>query len=66
MLGSNVVVNCENDSVTVDGLSKSSDVVDGSDWGLAIPKGNSQLEIYCSSWIKNKPTVTVEFEERWL
>lgn len=65
-IGSNVVINCENDSVTVDGLSRSSDVVDGSDWGLVVPKGNSQLEIYCSSWIGSKPTVTVEFEERWL
>ena len=66
MTGSNVVVNCENDSVTVDGLSKNADVVDGSDWGLVVPKGNSQLEIYSSSWIGSKPTVTVEFEERWL
>ncbi|HEM3511950.1 TPA: phage tail family protein [Streptococcus suis] len=66
MIGSNVVVNCENDSVTVDGLSKSSDLVDGSSWRLSIPKGESQLEIYCSSWVRNKPTVKVEFEERWL
>ena len=64
-IGSNVIVNCENDSVTVDGLERIRDVVDGSTFPV-IPTGNSQLEIYNSSWIGNKPTVTVEFEERWL
>ena len=65
MIGSNVVVNCENDSVTVDGLERIRDVVDGSTF-LTVPPGNSQLEVYSSSWIGSKPTVTVEFEERWL
>lgn len=64
-IGSNVVLNSENDTVTVDGLEKTVDVVDGSHW-LDIPPGNSQLEVYCSSWIKTKPTVKVEFEERYL
>ena len=64
-IGSNVVLNSENDTVTVDGLEKTVDVVDGSHW-LEIPPGNSQLEVYCSSWIKTKPTVKVEFEERYL
>ena len=64
-IGSNVVVDCEKDSVTVDGLERITDVVHGSTFPT-IPPGNSQLEIYCSSWIGNKPTVTVEFEERWL
>ena len=64
-IGSNVVVDCESDSVTVDGLERITDVVHGSTFPT-IPTGNSQLEIYCSSWIGNKPTVTIEFEERWL
>lgn len=64
-IGSNVVLNSENDTVTVDGLEKIVDVVDGSSF-LTIPPGNSQLEVYCSSWVKIKPTVTIEFEERWL
>ena len=63
--GSNVVVNCENDSVTVDGLERIADIVDGSTFPV-IPTGNSKLEIYNSSWVGKKPTVTVEFEERWL
>ena len=64
-MGSNVIINCENDSVTVDGLERIRDIVDGSTFPV-IPTGNSQLEIYNSSWVKKKPTVTVEFEERWL
>ena len=57
-IGSNVVLNSENDTVTVDGLEKIVDVVDGSSF-LTIPPGNSQLEVYCSSWVKTKPTVKV-------
>ena len=64
-MGSNVVINSEDDSVYIDGIAKTSEVVDGSQW-LAIPPGNSQLEMYFSSFIKKKPTVTIEFEERWL
>lgn len=64
-IGSNVVLNSENDTVTMDGLEKIVDVVDGSSF-LTIPPGNSQLEVYCSSWVKTKPTVKVEFKERYL
>lgn len=64
-IGSNVVLNSENDTVTVDGLEKIVDVVDGSSF-LTIPPGNNQLEVYCSSWVKTKPTVKVEFKERYL
>ena len=64
-IGSNVVLNSENDTVTVDGLEKIVDVVDGSSF-LTIPPGNSQLEVYFSSWVKTKPTVKVEFKERYL
>lgn len=64
-IGSNIILNSENDTVTVDGLEKVVDVVDGSSF-LTIPPGNSQLEVYCSSWVKTKPTVKVEFKERYL
>lgn len=64
-IGSNIILNSENDSVTVDGLEKTVDVVDGSSF-LTIPPGNSHLEVYCSSWVKTKPTVKVEFKERYL
>jgi hypothetical protein len=64
-MGSTAVINSEDDTVYIDGIAKTSEVVDGSQW-LVIPPGNSQLEIYFSSFIKKKPTVTIEFEERWL
>ena len=64
-IGSNVVINSEDDSVYIDGISKVSEVVDGSHWP-AIPPGKSQLELYFSRFVKKKPTVTIEFEERWI
>ncbi|MFC5630137.1 MULTISPECIES: distal tail protein Dit [Streptococcus] len=64
-IGSNVVINSEDDTVYIDGIAKTSEVVDGSKW-LAIPPGTSQLELYVSSFVSNKPTVKIEFEERWL
>ncbi len=63
-IGSNVVINSEDDTLYVDGIAKTSEVVDGSKW-LAIPPGISQLEMYVSSFVRNKPTVKIEFEERW-
>lgn len=64
-IGSNVVLNSENDTVTVDGLERIGDIVHGSTF-LTIPPGKSQLEVYSSSWTKTKPTVKVEFRERYL
>ncbi|WP_070021804.1 distal tail protein Dit [Streptococcus agalactiae] len=64
-IGSNVVINSEDDTVYIDGITKASEVVDGSKW-VSIPPGTSQLELYVSSFVKNKPTVNIEFEERWL
>ena len=64
-IGSNVVINSEDDTVYIDGIAKAGEVVDGSQW-LSVPPGESKLEIYFSSFVKKKPTVTIEFEERWL
>lgn len=64
-IGSTVIVNSEDDSVLVDGIDRFGDRIHGSSW-LKIPPGNSQLEVYCSSWIRTKPTVTIKFEERYL
>ena len=64
-IGSNVILDSENNSVTVDGIEKAVDVVQGSKF-LSIPPGSSRLEVYCSSWVKTKPTVKVEFKERYL
>ena len=64
-IGSNVVINSEDDTVYIDDIAKAGEVVDGSQW-LSVPPGNSKLEMYFSSFIKKHPTVTIEFEERWL
>ena len=64
-IGSNVLINSEDDTVYIDDISKANEIVDGSQW-LSIPPGNSKLELYFSSFIKKHPTVTIEFEERWL
>ena len=64
-IGSNVVLNSENDTVTVDGLERIVDIVHGSTF-LTIPPGRSTLEVYSSSWVRTKPTVKIEFEERYL
>lgn len=50
-IGSNIILDSENDSVTVDGIERAADVVQGSKF-LSIPPGKSQLEVYCSIWVK--------------
>ncbi len=64
-IGSTIIVNNEEDTIMVDGINKFGDRVHGSSW-LKLPPGKSQLEIYTSSWVQKKPTVSINFEERWL
>lgn len=64
-MGSNVVLSSEDVSINVDGLDREMDFVYGSKF-VEIPPGKSTLEVYTSDWCKKPPTVTVEFEERWL
>lgn len=63
--GSTLVINSENDSVFLNNLPDLDQVVDGSLWPV-IPPGKSEIEILQSDWAKKKPSVTIEFEERWL
>lgn len=63
--GSTLIINSENDSVYLNNLPNLDQVVDGSLWPV-IPPGKSEIEILQSSWAKKKPTVSIEFEERWL
>ena len=63
--GSTVVINSENDSLILNNIPDLDQVVDGSLWPV-IPPGKSEIEILQSSWAKKKPTVSIEFEERWL
>ncbi|MCY7080031.1 distal tail protein Dit [Streptococcus oralis] len=64
-IGSTIIVNNEEDTIMVDGINKFGDRVHGSSW-IKLPPGKSQLEIYTSSWVQKKPTVSINFEERWL
>lgn len=64
-IGSTIIINNEEDTIMVDGINKFGDRVHGSSW-IKLPPGKSQLEIYTSSWVKKKPTVSINFEERWL
>ena len=63
--GSTLVINSENDSLILNNIPDLDQVVDGSLWPV-IPPGKSEIEILQSSWAKKKPTVSIEFEERWL
>nr|DAY27855.1 MAG TPA: distal tail protein [Caudoviricetes sp.] len=63
--GSTLVINGENDSLILNNIPDLDQVVDGSLWPV-IPPGKSEIEILQSSWAKKKPSVTIEFEERWL
>lgn len=63
--GSTLIINSENDTVFLNNLPDLDQVVDGSLWPV-IPPGKSEIEILQSSWAKKKPTVSIEFEERWL
>lgn len=63
--GSNLVINSETDSVYLNDLPNLDQIVDGSIWPV-IPPGGSNIEIVQSPWAKKKPSVTIEFEERWI
>lgn len=63
--GSSLVINSETDIVYLNNLPNLDQIVDGSLWPV-LPPGQSELEIIQSSWGNKKPSVTIEFEERWI
>lgn len=63
--GSEVVVDCESDSITVRGLPRNDEMVTGSAF-YPLPPGKTDIEFYTSSWCKERPEITVEFRKRWL
>ncbi|MDY4510977.1 distal tail protein Dit [Streptococcus hyovaginalis] len=64
-IGSTLEINTENNTVVVDGIFKNDYFVDGSDF-ITIPPGKSKLYVSASSWVDQEPSVTINFEERWL
>lgn len=63
--GSEVVVDCESDSITVRGLPRNDEMVTGSAF-YPLPPGETDIEFYTSSWCKEPPEITVEYRKRWL
>lgn len=63
--GSVAVINCEEDTVTLDGMPKNDEVIDGSAF-YSLPPGKTDIEFCLSSWCKSDPEITVEFRKRWL
>lgn len=63
--GSEVVVDCESDSITVRGLPRNEEMVTGSAF-YPLPPGETDIEFYTSSWCKEPPEITVEYRKRWL
>lgn len=64
-MGSNIILNCETNTVSVDGQLQANDVVHGSHF-ISIPPGRSELKVYLSDWVVKTPTISINFEERWL
>lgn len=62
---SEVVINSENDTITIDGLPSNDEMVTGSEFFTLSP-GDNTLEFAVSSWCAAPPTITVEYQERWL
>lgn len=63
--GSELIVNSENDSIQQNGIYDISQKTIGADF-IKIPPGESELEIYVSSWSLDIPDISVKFEERYL
>lgn len=63
--GSEVVVDCESDSITVRGLPRNEEMVTGSAF-YPLPPGETDIGFYTSSWCKELPEITVEYRKRWL
>lgn len=62
---SEIVMNCEGDTITVNGLPRNEELVTGSGF-FSLPPGETDVEFYTSSWCKEQPAVTVEYRKRWL
>lgn len=63
--GSKLVINSENNSIQQNGVYDISQKTIGSNF-IKIPPGESELELYLSSWSLDIPEVSVKFEERYI
>lgn len=63
--GSELIINSENNSLQQNGVYDISQKTIGSNF-IKIPPGESELELYVSSWSLDIPEVSVKFEERYI
>lgn len=63
--GSKLIVNSENNSIQHNGIYDISQKTIGASF-VKIPPGESELELYLSSWSMDIPEVSVKFEERYI
>lgn len=63
--GSELIVNSEDDSIQQNGIYNISQKTIGATF-VKIPPGESELEVYVSSWSLDIPDISVKFEERYL
>ena len=63
--GSEVVINTEDDSITLRGMPANDELVTGSAF-YSLPPGETDVEFYTSSWCDETPEITVEYRKRWL
>lgn len=62
---SNIVIDNGSAEIFKNGLPKNNELIDGSKF-ISLKPGQNKIEFYASSWVKSKPTITVEYKERWL
>lgn len=63
--GSIMEVDMENGKIINNGLASSNELVVGSEF-ISIPAGESELDIYQSSWNTTPPKIEIEWKERFL
>lgn len=63
--GSKLIINSEDNSIQQNGIYDISQKTIGSSF-IKIPPGESELELYLSSWSLDTPEVSVKFEERYI
>lgn len=63
--GSELVIDSNEDSITLNGLAANDEIITGSEFPVLKP-GSNTIEVYPSSWVTSAPTVTVEYRKRWL
>lgn len=63
--GSTVVFEMESDNVYVNNLKSNNKEIIGSE-PISLSVGNDTIEFYFSSWLKSRPEIAIEWEERFI